>query len=76
MRRLESHDNIYKWVLLSMLWVAYFLHQGTRQIYNAVLPQIQGDFQVDSASMGFVATSFSFTYGITVLFAGLASANG
>ena len=73
MRRLESHDNIYKWVLLSMLWVAYFLHQGTRQIYNAVLPQIQGDFQVDSASMGFVATSFSFTYGITVLFAGLAS---
>lgn len=73
MRRLESHDNIYKWVLLLMLWVAYFLHQGTRQIYNAVLPQIQGDFQVDSASMGFVATSFSFTYGITVLFAGLAS---
>ncbi len=69
----EKSNEIYKWVLLGFLWVAYFLQQGTRQIYNAVLPQIQNDFQVDSVSMGLVATTFTFTYGICVPFAGIAS---
>ena len=29
--------DMYKWILLGFLWGAYFLHQGTRQIYNAIL---------------------------------------
>ena len=69
----DEENKIYKWVLLGFLWVAYFLHQGTRQIYNAIIPQIQSDFQVDSVSMGLVATVFTFTYGICVPFAGIAS---
>ncbi len=33
-------DSRYKWFALALLWVAYFLLQGTRQIYGATLPQI------------------------------------
>ena len=65
-------DN-YKWWLLFFLWVAFFLHQGTRQIYNAILPQIQGDFKVDSFSMGLVGTVFTMTYGFCAMPSGLAS---
>ena len=65
-------DN-YKWFLLLFLWVAFFLHQGTRQIYNAILPQIQGSFGVDSVKMGIVGTVFTLTYGICAPFSGFAS---
>ena len=39
-------DN-YKWFALALLFVAFFLHQGTRQIFGAMLPQIQGFFGVN-----------------------------
>ena len=68
----QKSDN-YKWYLLFFLWVAFFLHQGTRQIYNAILPQIQNTFEVDSLKMGIVGTVFTMTYGICALFSGVAS---
>ena len=62
---------MYKWMLLVLLWVAYFIHQGSRQIYPSILPQIKEYFgEGSSAKMGAVMTAFAFTYGITVLFAG------
>lgn len=33
----------YKWVVLLLVSIAYFLAQGTRLIYSAVLPQIKAD---------------------------------
>ena len=62
-RSKKNPDN-YKWLLLLLLWVAFFLHQGTRQIYNAILPQIQSAFDVDSVKMGLVGTVFTITYGV------------
>lgn len=74
LRRLESHEEMYKWMLLVLLWVAYFIHQGSRQIYPSILPQIKEYFgEGSSAKMGAVMTAFAFTYGVTVLFSGLAS---
>lgn len=74
LRRLESHEEMYKWILLALLWVAYFIHQGSRQIYPSILPQIKEYFgEGSSAKMGAVMTAFAFTYGVTVLFSGLAS---
>ena len=61
-RRLESTEKMYKWLLLGLLWVAYFIHQGSRQIYPSVLPQIGEYFGEDnSAKLGFVMTAFVFT---------------
>ena len=67
----ERQSNMYKWILLGFLWVAYFLQQGTRQIYNAILPQMQSDFGVDSIKIGLVATLFTFAYGVCVPFSGV-----
>ena len=53
-------DN--RWIALGLLWVAYFLLQGTRQIYGATLPQIRADFGVDDLRMGAVASVFFFAY--------------
>ncbi len=69
----QNKTDIYKWILLGFLWTAFFLHQGTRQIYNAILPQIQNSFGVTSVQMGLVATVFAFTYGICAMPSGIAS---
>lgn len=69
----NSPKDYYEWFLLLFLWVAFFLHQGTRQIYNAILPQIQDAFGVDSTKMGIVATIFTLTYGICAPLSGFAS---
>lgn len=63
----------YKWKALALLWVAFFLQQGTRQIFSATLPSIQSAFGVSKAEIGLVATVFTFVYGICVPFAGIAS---
>ena len=56
-----------KWVVLGLLWVAYFLLQAMRQVYNASLPQIRADFAAAGAtavSLGLVGTVFYFVYGL------------
>ena len=66
-------DSRYKWLALALLWVTYFLLQGTRQIYGATLPQIKADFGVDDIRMGVVASVFFMCYAVTVPFAGIAA---
>ena len=61
----------YKWLALALLWVAFFLQQGTRQIFGATLTSIQGSLGVTSAQIGLVATVFTFAYGLSVPFAGV-----
>ena len=65
-------DN-YKWFALALLFVAFFLHQGTRQIFGAMLPQIQGFFGVNRTEIGVVGTVFQLAYGLSLPFAGLAA---
>ena len=63
----------YKWRALALLWVAFFLQQGTRQIFGATLTSIQGSLGVSSSEIGTIATVFTFIYGLSVPFAGLAA---
>lgn len=56
----------YKWELVIMLWFAYFLNQGDRQIYNVVLPLIRDDLHLTDVQLGLVATAFTVTYGCLV----------
>lgn len=60
----------YKWELLVILWVAYFLNQGDRQIYSAVLPLIKADLKLSDVELGLVATTFTLLYGAFVPLAG------
>lgn len=63
----------YKWRALALLWVAFFLQQGTRQIFGATLASIQDSLGATAAGIGMVATVFTFAYGLSVPFAGMAA---
>ena len=63
----------YKWRALALLWVAFFQQQGTRQIFGATLTSIQGSLGATAAGIGMVATVFTFIYGLSVPFAGVAA---
>lgn len=60
----------YKWEVVALLWIAFFLNQADRQAFNIVLPQIQTLFGADDSTMGLIAMLFNVFYAITVPFAG------
>ena len=64
----------YKWIMLLLVSMAYFLAQGTRQIYSAVLPQIKAEFAVQGisdAKLGLVGSAFTLVFGLIIPFAGV-----
>ncbi len=66
----------YKWWLLAFLFVTFFLEQGTRQIYNAALPQIKLDFEalgVTNTQLGMVGSVFGAVFGLALVGSGLAA---
>jgi len=67
---MNKQPPFYKWELLLILWVAYFLNQGDRQIYNAVLSLIKADLGLSDVQLGLVVTVFTVLYGIFVPIAG------
>ncbi len=72
----EIKSDKYKWILLGLVWVTYFLQQGTRQMYYAMLPQIKMDFLqngVTDYQLGLIGSIFVFVYGLSVPFAGIAA---
>ena len=69
-------DTRYKWVMLGMLAVTYFLMHSARQVFNASLPQIKVDLAghgATDAQLGLSRTIFLFAYGCMVPFAGIAA---
>ena len=70
-KEMTMNDRNYKWLALALLWVAFFLQQGTRQLFGPSVPAICGSFGVDKVALGAVGTVFAMTYGICVPFAGL-----
>jgi len=60
----------YRWELLSLLWIAFFLHQADRQIYGNLIPLIQKDLGLSDGQLALVASIFTWIYGIMVPFGG------
>lgn len=60
----------YRWELLGLLWIAFFLHQADRQIYNNLLPLIEKDLQLSKPQLGLVTSIFTWIYGLMVPVAG------
>jgi len=67
---MNPQRRFYKWELVVLFWFAYFLNQGDRQIFNAVLPLLKTDLHASDVQLGAVATAFTFIYGVLVLFSG------
>lgn len=62
----------YRWELLGLLWIAFFLHQADRQIYGNLIPLIQADLKLSDEQLGLVASVFTWVYGLMVPLAGYA----
>lgn len=60
----------YKWELMIWFWLAYFLGQGDRQVFNVVLPLVRDDLGLTDAHMGFVASSLMVVLALMVPLAG------
>ena len=60
----------YRWELLVLLWLAFFLNQADRQIFSVVLPLIRKDLGLTDAQLGLIASALVWTYGLLVPVAG------
>lgn len=60
----------YKWELVILLWVTFFLNQADRQIFNIVLPLIKEDLGFTDRELGLIASSLIWAYGLLVPIAG------
>lgn len=67
---MSSVPPSYKWELLALFWLANFLNQGDRQIFNAILPRIQSGLGATDVQMGLVAGIFTLCFGVLVPVAG------
>ena len=61
-----SNNKWYKWEVLLLLWMAFLLNQGDRQVFNTVLPAIRDSLQLSDTSVGLIATIFNLFYAIMV----------
>ncbi len=66
----DTSRPFYKWEVVILLWIAFFLNQGDRQAFNIVLPQIQTLFGASDSTMGLIAALFNVFYAVVVPFAG------
>ena len=62
----------YKWEVLLLLWMAYLLNQGDRQVFNTVLPAIRDALNLTDTSVGLIATIFNLFYAAMVPIGGWA----
>ena len=60
----------YKWELILMLWFAFFLNQGDRQVYGAIVEDIQSALGLSGVQAGLVVTVFTIVYGCLAPFGG------
>lgn len=58
-----------------MLWVAFFLNQADRQIYNTLIGKISLSLDLTSAQAGLIATMFSLVFALFVPVSGLLAEN-
>ncbi|MEL7589348.1 MAG: MFS transporter [Prolixibacteraceae bacterium] len=65
-----TENKQYKWEVLALLWIAFFLNQADRQVFNVVLPLIKADLQLSDLQIGSIATAFNLVYALLVPLAG------
>lgn len=72
MKNTNGNKGFYKWEVLLLLWMAYLLNQGDRQVFNTVLPAIRDALSLTDTSVGWIATIFNLFYAIMVPLGGWA----
>jgi MFS family permease len=60
----------YKWEVLALLWLAFFINQADRQAFNVLLPLLKSDLGLSDVEIGTIATIFNVFYAFLVPIAG------
>ncbi|MBR4734929.1 MAG: MFS transporter, partial [Bacteroidales bacterium] len=68
---MKTNAKWYKWEVLVLLWVAYLLNQGDRQVFNSVLPLIRDSLSLTDTSVSLIAVFFNLFYAAMVPLGGL-----
>lgn len=63
---MKNRAKWYKWEVLALLWVAYLLNQGDRQVFNSVLPLIRDSLGLTDSSVSLIAVFFNLFYAAMV----------
>ena len=63
---MKTNAKWYKWEVLALLWVAYLLNQGDRQVFNSVLPLIRDSLGLTDSSVSLIAVFFNLFYAAMV----------
>lgn len=63
---MKINNKWYKWEVLALLWVAYLLNQGDRQVFNSVLPLIRDSLSLTDTSVSLIAVFFNLFYALMV----------
>ena len=63
---MKINTKWYKWEVLALLWVAYLLNQGDRQVFNSVLPLIRDSLSLTDSSVSLIAVFFNLFYAAMV----------
>ena len=66
MNNMKTASKWYKWEVLALLWVAYLLNQGDRQVFNSVLPLIRDSLSLTDTSVSLIAVFFNLFYAVMV----------
>lgn len=63
---MKNISKWYKWEVLALLWVAYLLNQGDRQVFNSVLPLVRDSLGLTDTSVSLIAVFFNLFYAAMV----------
>ncbi len=63
-------DKRYKWEVLALLWLAFFINQADRQVFNVVLPLIKADLHLSDVQLGTIALTFNIVFALLIPLAG------
>ena len=63
---MQKKSKWYKWEVLALLWVAFLLNQGDRQVFNSVLPLIRDSLSLTDTSVSLIAVFFNLFYAAMV----------
>jgi MFS family permease len=61
---------MHPWILVALLWVAYFINYIDRQVAFSVFPSLRQELGFTSAELGFIGTVFTWVYSIFMPFSG------
>jgi MFS family permease len=60
----------YKWLVVVLFWLIYFLNQADRQVLFSVFPLVKQDLRLSDTQLGLLGSAFFWVYAILVPIAG------